>query len=79
MILSDFHMHTQFCDGKDEPEAMVEAALRLGMKRMGFSGHAHEPFDGWCMTPEGTEAYKQEIRRLREKYRDRITIRGVIR
>ncbi|MBQ9564916.1 MAG: histidinol-phosphatase [Synergistaceae bacterium] len=75
MILADFHMHTRFCDGRDEPEAMVEAALRLGMKRMGFSGHAHTPLDPLsCMSPETTEAYKREIARLKEKYKDRIEI-----
>ena len=40
MILEDFHMHTTFCDGVNTPEEMVQAAIRLGMKRIGFSAHA---------------------------------------
>ena len=75
MILSDFHIHTRFCDGADEPEAIVEAALRIGMRRMGFSGHAHTPFDPTaCMSVENTEAYKLEITRLKAKYAGKIEI-----
>ena len=37
---SNFHTHTILCDGKDEPEALVQEALRLGCPALGFSGHA---------------------------------------
>ena len=40
MILEDFHIHTTFCDGASTPEEMVQAAIALGLKRLGFSGHA---------------------------------------
>ncbi|MBR1672494.1 MAG: histidinol-phosphatase [Fretibacterium sp.] len=72
---SDFHVHTTFCDGKNTAEEVVQAALSLGMKRLGFSGHAHTPFDSTaCMSPEATEAYKKEISRLREKYKGQVEI-----
>ncbi|MCR4818166.1 MAG: histidinol-phosphatase [Fretibacterium sp.] len=72
---SDFHVHTSFCDGRDTAEAVVQSALSLGMKRLGFSGHAHTPFDpAACMSPEATEEYKREIARLREKYKGQIEI-----
>ena len=75
MILSDFHVHTTYCDGKDSPEDMVLAAIRLGMKKLGFSGHSYTPFDEEpCMSPEGTLRYLDEIHRLREKYSGRIEI-----
>ncbi len=72
---ADFHVHTSFCDGRDTAEAVVQSALSLGMKRLGFSGHAHTPFDpAACMSPEATEEYKREIARLREKYKGQIEI-----
>ena len=75
MTLSNYHTHTSYCDGKDSPEELVREAIRLGCPELGFSGHSHVSFDDCCMTPEGTETYKNEIRRLRELYRDQIRIR----
>ena len=75
MILSDFHVHTTYCDGKDSPEDIVKQALSIGMKRLGFSGHSYTPFDpDPCMSPEGTLAYIQEIGRLKDKYSGKIDI-----
>lgn len=75
MILSDFHVHTTYCDGKDSPEDIVQAAIALGMKKLGFSGHSYTPFDEEpCMSQQNTRLYVQEIRRLKEKYRSQITI-----
>ena len=75
MILCDFHVHTTFCDGKDSAEDMVLAAIKLGMKKLGFSGHSYTPFDEEpCMSPEDTQRYIQEVHRLREKYCGQIEI-----
>ena len=75
MRLEDFHVHTNFCDGKDSPEDIVKEALRRGMSRLGFSGHSFTAFDTEpCMTFDGTQSYVSEIHRLREKYRGQIDI-----
>lgn len=74
MIYSNFHTHTSFCDGKDSPEELVQQALKLGCKALGFSGHSYVPFDDCCMSLEATRAYKEEIRRLKEKYKGQIKI-----
>lgn len=72
---SNLHTHTCFCDGKDTPEEIVKAAIDAGMETIGFSGHAYVPRDeSSCMSPEGTEAYRAEIERLRAVYGDRIGI-----
>ena len=68
MILSNFHTHTVFCDGKNTAEEMVNEAIRLGFSQLGFSGH---------MDPDihmDNDAYFKEIKRLQEKYRDRLDI-----
>ena len=76
MNFSNYHTHTRLCDGRDTPEELVQEALRLGCPELGFSGHAHMPFDDGCaMSREATETYIREIGALRERYRDRIRIR----
>ena len=75
MIRCDYHVHTCFCDGKNSPEELVQAALSLGMTRLGFSAHSHVPFDaGGCLTPESTSAYRRELLRLRQAYLGKIQI-----
>lgn len=72
--MNNYHTHTRYCDGKDSPEELVREALALGCEELGFSGHSYVPFDDCCMTVEGTEAYQEEIRALREQYAGRIRI-----
>lgn len=73
--LADYHVHTAFCDGKNTPEEMVEAALAQGMTAIGFSGHSHTGFDeSWCMSQAGTAAYRAEIARLKAAYAGRIRV-----
>ncbi len=75
MIREDFHLHTAFCDGKNTPREMVEAAVALGMTRIGFSGHSYTAFDeNYCMSEENTEKYKREISALKTEYRGKIEI-----
>ena len=75
MILSDFHVHTTYCDGTNPSEEMVLEAISRGMKKLGFSGHSYTPFDEEpCMSPEGTRLYLDEIHRLKGKYSGQIEI-----
>ncbi len=64
----NFHTHTRFCDGADTAEDMVQQAIRLGFRHLGFSGH---------MDPDihmDRPAYLREIRRLQAAYADKIEI-----
>ena len=73
--LSNLHTHTHYCDGKYSPEEMVHAAIREGFVSLGFSGHSFTPCDAtYCMLPETTPLYKEEILRLKEQYKDQIEI-----
>ena len=74
-MLYNYHTHTTFCDGKSTAEEMVQKAIELGFTELGFSGHSYTEFDlEPCMTREGTEQYKTEITRLKEKYNTQIKI-----
>ena len=76
MIRKDYHMHTTWCDGSASAEDMVKEAVAMGLQEIGFSGHSNTPFDtSYCMSHEDTENYRRELMALREKYRDRISIR----
>lgn len=72
-MLTNYHTHTIFCDGKDTAEEMVLAAIDKGFKSLGFSGHMTTDFDlSYCMTD--IPAYINEINRLKEKYKNDIEI-----
>ncbi len=71
---SNIHTHTTYADGKNTPEAMIEAALALGFHTLGFSEHGHAAYDD-CSMPASREAeYRAEILRLRQRYAGRLTV-----
>lgn len=71
----NLHTHGILCDGKNAYEDTVKRALELGFDCIGFSGHCHTQYDcASAMTVEGTKAYKKEIARLKEVYKDQIQI-----
>ena len=73
---TNYHMHTTWCDGRNTPEEMVQAALARGFDEIGFSSHARLPdvVEG-NLTPDSAVAYAAEIRALAVQYADRIRIR----
>ena len=72
-MLTNFHTHTNLCDGDNTPEEMVKSAINNGFLSLGFSGHAYTDFDlSYCM--KDTDAYIKEINRLKEKYKNKIQI-----
>ena len=69
MTWSNFHSHSEFCDGKHSLDQYAAQALQLGMTSLGFSGHAPLPFPcRWCMKSEDTELYLSSIRQLKHQY-----------
>ncbi len=75
MILCDKHMHTNFCDGKSEPEEYVISALDKGLTCIGFSVHSYVAFDlECCIAKERIPEYKARIGELKRKYADKIQI-----
>ena len=72
-MLTNYHTHTTFCDGKNTPEEIVKHAIAEGFDALGFSGHGYTPFDLSCCLKD-TEAYIKEIKRLKTKYKDKLQI-----
>ena len=75
-MLSNYHTHSRYCDGKGELREYVELALANGFTALGFSGHAPLPFKNtFSIHDEDYLAYCNEVRALKEEYRGRIDIR----
>lgn len=71
----NLHTHSIYCDGKDAPEKMIEAAIQKGYGSIGFSGHSHSVFSReYTMSVEDTIEYKKHIKRLKEEYKDKIDV-----
>lgn len=72
---ADLHVHTTFSDGENTPEEMVRAAIRLGMKTIGFSDHSYTFFDeSYCMRKSEIGRYRDCIAELRTRYAGEIEI-----
>lgn len=75
MIKADFHTHTNYCDGRNTPREMVEAAYKMGLTDYGVSGHAWFPY-GWDggMSDEIYAAYRRELSELKAEYAGRMNV-----
>lgn len=72
-MLTNFHTHTTFSDGKNTPEEVVLYAIEKGYDSLGFSDHSYTEFDlSYCMQNES--GYIADITNLKEKYKDKIEI-----
>ncbi len=75
MFRSNCHTHTTYCDGKNSAREMIEAAISCGFVSIGFSGHSPmKTGNEWTMTKASVREYVNEIRALKEEYKDKIDI-----
>lgn len=79
-IKENYHTHTTRCQHAYGTEReYIEAAIDMGMHKLGFSDHIPCPFEngyvsGIRMTMEQAEEYRECIRQLAEEYRSQIQI-----
>lgn len=75
LINTNYHTHSQFCDGKGKMEEYVISAIEKKMTCLGFSGHSPVPIpSSWNMKLEDLPAYLNEASRLKSTYSDQIQI-----
>ena len=79
MPLSCIHIHTVFCDGKDDIETYCKKAHEKGFASIGFSAHA--PIknktgidSSWNMREGDLSLYLEEVREVKKKWADRLKI-----
>ena len=79
-MIANYHTHTWRCKhATGTEEEYVQAAIRRGLKRLGFADHSPYCFpdgyySGFRMKPEDTAVYADDIFTLRDRYRDLIDI-----
>lgn len=74
-ILTNYHTHNHFCDGKEAPEEYVKKAIELGFKALGFSSHAPVLFkNDYSIPPEKLGDYCAEIERLKKVYSEKMDL-----
>lgn len=81
LITANYHTHTAMCHhAHGEMRDYVEAAVKAGLKTLGFSCHAPYSFEGgyvshFRMAPEETELYVREILSLKDEFEGKIDIK----
>ncbi len=72
-MLTNYHTHTTFCDGKNTVNEVVETAIKKGFNALGFSGHGYTPYDeSYCI--KDFDGYVKKVNEAKNKYKDKIQI-----
>lgn len=77
MVHSDFHVHTNFCDGKNTPVEMIESAIDKGVNMLGVVAHSYLdviPDNSWCLKIEDYTKFIRAVGEARNKYKDKILV-----
>lgn len=76
MFKTNYHSHSEFCDGTGKLEDYVKSAINKDFDVLGFSGHAPLPFESeWTMPKNDLLTYLNEAKRLKENYKDDIDLK----
>ncbi len=71
-LRGDLHLHSEWSDGSDSIETMVETAAALGYEYMALTDHSQGLGVANGLSPERLAAQRQVLRQLQEKYDIRI-------
>jgi len=76
MFKTNYHSHSEFCDGSGKLEDYVKSAISKSFDVFGFSGHAPLPFENdWTMARSALEGYLNETKRLKTAYKNIINLK----
>ncbi len=75
MILSNYHLHSVYCDGDDHIRDYVEKAVQLGFHSIGLSSHSPTPVTkGYGLPIENFSAYLDELAVLKQEFEGTIEV-----
>lgn len=75
IVSTNYHTHSEFCDGEGSIEDYVRAGLERGFAALGFSSHAPIPVkNDWTLDEERLGLYLAEVEMQRRKWEGRIEI-----
>lgn len=76
MFSTNYHTHSNYCDGKATLREMVDFAVAHGFTHLGFTGHSPLPYENTFSIKDAQYLdYCNEVRALQTEYADRISIR----
>lgn len=67
MMFMDLHMHSNYSDGKNTPEEMIEAAIGIGYEAIAITDHVWK-------TSRWVQSYAAHLQSLKQKYRHKIQV-----
>jgi DNA polymerase (family 10) len=73
-LKGDLHMHTVWSDGINTIEEMVRACIEMGYEYMAISDHSQSSRIANGLTPERFFKQREEIKKIRRKYGEKIKI-----
>lgn len=75
-MITNFHTHSTFCDGKSSIEEMILSAIDNNVAQIGISSHAPLPFSTkWNLKDLNTlEEYLEVIKQYKSIYQNKIEI-----
>lgn len=74
-MLTNYHSHSNYCDGSSALEDYIIEAINLGFTSYGFSSHAPLPFScQWAMPENQIQDYLRRIDYLKLKWKDELSI-----
>ena len=72
---TNYHCHSNYCDGTGTIEEYILSAINKNIRSIGFSSHAPLPFKNkWSMDIEKLPSYINDLTLLKDKYQDKIEI-----
>lgn len=75
MIDSDFHIHSDFCDGRDSIENMIESAIDKNIINVGISSHFPLKYQNdWTMSKDKLSDYFQLLNFFKAQYKTRCNL-----
>lgn len=75
---SNYHTHTNYCDGKSSLSECIQRALEQHVVSLGFSSHAPLPFNcKWCMKREQLEHYLAELEQFKKENKNIDIYKGL--
>ena len=75
----NYHIHTSFSDGKDDPLSYVKQAIKIKIDEIGFSDYLIildnlKPSKN-SINPQNLKFYIEEISRIKEEYKGKVKVK----
>ena len=75
MKKTNYHIHTNYCDGENSIEEMVQMAIAKGFDNIGISSHAPLMYQNdWTMPENALPQYFNELSQVSQKYQTKMKV-----